>query len=202
VVFSFHDYCLAASVETAKSRVSYPVVCPLLNPLTWNNATATSTRMGAPQFLTEFGATDNPDELRSMTTLADQNLTGWTYWMYKSFNDPTTQSASTQSMFSNDSDLTTLKPGKADLLIRAYPQATAGIPGALSFDPVSGAFHYQYAPRPAAARTEIFVPSRHYPFGYTVHVTGAQVTSPAGALVLTLANLPGATSVTVDIARQ
>jgi endoglycosylceramidase len=103
-------------------------------------------------------------------------------------------------MFRDDKDLSTLKQGKADVLIRTYPQATAGTPLALSFDAATGRFSYSYAPSAAAkGPTEIFVPQRHYPNGYDVLVSGAKVISAPGSALLILENLPAAVEVSVEV---
>lgn len=56
-----------------------------------------------------------------------------------------------------------------------YPQATAGVPQKLRFDPVSGDFHYRYQPREADGPTEIFVSPLHYPNGYDITVEHGSV---------------------------
>src|SRR6185295_8296986 len=96
--------------------------------------------------------------------------------------DPTTESqeSGAQSLFADDTDLSSVKVDKLKMLERTYPQATAGIPVSLSFDPDTAAFDYKYTPRAAAGPTEIYVPvALHYPQGYKVAVTGARVTSAA-----------------------
>ena len=52
---------------------------------------------------------------------------------------------------------------------------------------------------PARARTEIATPSRLYPAGYRVSVSGATVVSAPGAPVLELVNKPGRASVEVTV---
>ena len=84
-------------------------------------------------------------------------------------------------------------------------RAVAGIPTSWSFQSAaaSQAFTFVYRADPRVrAPTEIFIPvTRHYPTGYTVHVSGpAVVTSAAGASILTLRNI-GAGVVTVQVAR-
>ena len=56
---------------------------------------------------------------------------GWTYWAYKRWDDPTTADTS-QGLFADDSDLSTVKTDKLRQLVRTYPQATAGIPTRIS----------------------------------------------------------------------
>ena len=95
-------------------------------------------------------------------------------------------------MFENDLDRPgSLKQAKADILIRTYPQAVAGVPKSFSFDPETKEFLLAFEADPSIdAPTEIFVPvDRHYGGSYTVQVEGpAMVTSAPNATLLTLAN--------------
>jgi endoglycosylceramidase len=102
-------------------------------------------------------------------------------------------------MFTNDADLSTLKQDKADVLIRPYPQAVAGIPLSLQFDPTSHVLHFSYTPRPSVGPTEIFAPARHYPNGYGVKVEGAHVVSRPNARILQLVANPGMTRADVEV---
>lgn len=106
-------------------------------------------------------------------------------------------------MFVKDDDLGSAKLDKLRLLERTYPQATAGVPISLVFDPVTADFEYRYTPRTASGPTEIHVPvALHYPAGYTVEVTGATVVSAANAGKLILRNSAGAGEVVVRVRRQ
>ncbi|MPY98031.1 MAG: hypothetical protein GEU97_08520 [Actinophytocola sp.] len=73
----------------------------------------------------------------------------------------------------------TVKPRKLRTLVRTYPQATAGIPTELSFDPDTGDFRYVYRPRALGVPSEIFVSPLHYPDGYAIDVDGGRVMGPA-----------------------
>ncbi|MFP5306397.1 MAG: endoglycoceramidase, partial [Gammaproteobacteria bacterium] len=153
---------------------------------------------------TEFGATDQIDVLRQVVEEADRSLIGWQYWHYKHWGDPTTESqeSGNQGLFEDDADLSTAKLDKLRVLVRTYPQATAGIPVELSFDDESGEFRYRYTPRTAGAPTEIYVPvALHYPDGYSVELSGATQASAANAPLLVLENLPDATEVSVTVSR-
>jgi Glycoside hydrolase family 5 C-terminal domain len=92
--------------------------------------------------MSEFGATDNLTALAIDTAVADRHFTGWMHWAYKTWRDPTTADQA-QGLFLDDADLASAKPAKLRTLVRTYPQATAGTPLALSFDPATGAFSYQ-----------------------------------------------------------
>ncbi|MGH8461940.1 MAG: cellulase family glycosylhydrolase [Stenotrophobium sp.] len=194
---SWHDYCSSTLTASYNLPVELPD-CTIIEPRTMGNAATQTAAMGAASLMTEFGASDDLTDIGRVAQLADQNLVGWTYWSYKTFGDPT-GSAQAESLFSNDSDLSTLKQAKAVLLIRPYAQAIAGAPTAMAFDTTSKIFTLSYTPRASTAPTQIFVPALQYPNGYTVNVSGGQVTSPAGASILTITNTSGAAQVSVEI---
>ncbi|HZP11746.1 MAG TPA: cellulase family glycosylhydrolase [Nevskiaceae bacterium] len=198
---SWHTYCTVAGFVHAYGFSDIPG-CVQQNALVADNADQAIARMGATTLITEFGASDDLADIADVTGNADAHLTGWMYWHYKEWADPTTESQTSggQGLFTDDADLSTVKVEKLKILERAYPQATAGTPESLTFDPSTAAFHYRYAPNTASAPTEIHVPTIHYPNGYTVTVTGATVTSAPGATTLTLQNQAGATEVDVTIA--
>lgn len=201
--FSWHKYCLPAALLHAQDVTDVPG-CETYHQLVSDNAEATVERLRAASLITEFGASDDLADLEQVTRQADAALTGWQYWHYKEWQDPTTESGESggQGLFRDDSDLSSIKTEKLKILERTYPQATAGIPLELNFDPATGDFSYRYRPRAAGAPTEIHVPvALHYPAGYTVEVSGARVASAPGATRLRLRNEPGATEVHVRIRR-
>lgn len=191
---SWHAYC-SAELLASTGLPDFPD-CPIIEPRTFGNAAAQIKQLGAVSLLTEFGASDDQEDIGRVTSLADQNLTSWVYWAYKNFGDPT--GSASQGLFSNDGDLSTLKP-KAALLIRPYPQAVAGTPQAMSFDTTNKAFSLSYAPNASTAPTLIFVPALQYPKGYQVSVKGGTVLSAAGATLLQIASSAGATQVQVEV---
>jgi endoglycosylceramidase len=207
--YSFHNYCpLNALFQAAQLGLivgTLPVdTCESFENNTMDQARASAERMGAVEMLTEFGASDDLALIARVTAQADARLIGWQYWHYKNWSDPTTQSQESgeQGMFADDADLGSVKVDKLKLLERTYPQATAGIPVELSFNPDTAEFSYRYTPRSAGGPTEIYVPvGTHYPQGYTVQVSGATVQSAANATRLVLANNPGASEVTVTVTR-
>lgn len=191
LVLNFHDYCFTQQQGPN---------CPLEETQAFANkarerAAAASAQQpqGPGWFLSEFGAEDDATDLTRMTQLADQNLVGWTYWQWRQYSDPT--GAWNEALVNPDGSL---KP-KASILSRAYAQAVAGTPTAMSFDPTSGDFQLAFTPDPGiAAPTAVFMPLRlHYPNGYCATAAGARITSPPNAQLLTLVALPGATQVTV-----
>lgn len=194
---SWHDYCSATLTASSGLPVDLPD-CGIIEPRTMNNADAQVEQLGAVSLLTEFGASDDLTDIARVADLADQHRVGWIYWAYKSFGDPT-GSGQAESLFADDADLSTLKPGKADILIRPYAQAIAGTPTAMRFDPATKVFALDYTPNGATAPTVIFLPARHYPNGYSTSVAGGQVVSPAGSAQLEIVNDPGASSVQIQV---
>ncbi|HUP92888.1 MAG TPA: cellulase family glycosylhydrolase [Solimonas sp.] len=201
---SWHKYCLPAALLHAQGFEDVPA-CDVYHQLVSDNAEEAIGRMQATTLVTEFGASDDLADLVQVTQQTDAQLTGWQYWHYKEWRDPTTESGGSggQGLFADDADLSTVKVEKLKVLSRTYPQATAGIPLELSFDPDSAEFHYRYQPRAAQGPTEIFVPAAlHYPQGYTVEVTGACLVPTGDPRRVLLQNEAGATEVVVTIRRR
>jgi len=202
---AFHHYCLLGGGFVQAIPPSQDPFCSQVQkPLVMRWQRQAADRNGAAMFLTEFGATDDLNELARMTALADENMVSWHYWHYGEWSDPTTSGIGVQGLFTNDFDRPgSLKQAKADVLIRTYPQAVAGTPVSYSFDPVTGRFALTFAADPAiGAPTEIFVPvARHYGGRYRARVTGpASVTSGPDAPLLTLVNT-GRGRVTVTVTK-
>ena len=199
--FAFHDYCATESEGLGNTA------CPLLDGLTVNSAQSHAARHHLPYLMTEFGATSDGAYLTQMVNLADRNGLGWLEWAYTG-NDITSSSPNGQALV--------LDPGlpptgsnvlidKLKVLAQPYPQAVAGTPGAWSFS--NGVFTLTYSTArlaglgrfAAGAQTVVSTPAIEFPSGYTVQVSGAAVISAPNAPVLRLAQLPGATTVTVTV---
>ena len=72
------------------------------------------------------------------------------------------------------------------MLVHPYPQAVAGTPRSVSWDPAGRVLRFTYTARPATGATDVFVPARSYPDGYVVTATGGRVRrggDPAHVLV-------------------
>ena len=150
---------------------------------------------GPAWFMTEFGAANDVSDDANYGELADSMFLSWMYWAAKQFHDPT--GGAEEGLL----DANGVPQPMATVLSRTYPLATAGTPTAQSFDPDSAAFSFSYTPDTTVTTpTQIFIPvAQHYPKGYQVSVSGATVTSAAGAPVLTLQNEAGATKVDVSV---
>lgn len=145
----------------------------------------TSIQPGGPAwFVSEFGATSNSTLLAAVTAATDRNLVGWTYWAWKYYSDPTGSSA--EGLVLPDGKLR----ATASVLSRTYPEAIAGRPTSMSFNPTSGAFELDYvADHAVSAPTVIFVPVQiHYPSGYCAKVSGGSIISRPGREVLLVRN--------------
>jgi endoglycosylceramidase len=159
-------------------------------------ATMQTAQPGGPAwFMSEFGAENDPDDLANYGSLADSMLLSWMYWSAKQFHDPTGQLG--EGLLDDNGQPLPI----AAVLTRSYALATAGTPTMQSFDPGSGDFSFSYTPDPAVtAPTQLFLPlAQYYPDGYQVVASGATVSSAPGAALLTLQNLPGATTVQLSV---
>ncbi|MGA9858870.1 MAG: cellulase family glycosylhydrolase [Solirubrobacteraceae bacterium] len=146
------------------------------------------TRVASPGgpalILDEFGATGDAPSMAGTVDLAEPLNLSWVYWSAMQLNDPT-GGAATEGLI--DQSTRRPYPALARALAVPYPWATAGRPGAQSFDRRTGVFRYRYATDPAVrAPTEIELPRSVYRPGYTVRVAGAEVVSARGAHVLAL----------------
>ena len=120
---------------------------------------------------------------------------GWTYWSWKYYGDPTGSAA--EALVTANGQL---RP-TADALARTYPEAIAGRPISLSFDPTGGTFHLVYVPDHALhAPTVIFVPTQvHYPNGYCARASGGSVISRPGSELLEVTNATTGRLVSVSV---
>jgi endoglycosylceramidase len=152
VGLSWHNYACTPAFAGSGVIPGEPD-CVANEPRIFANADQQASDMGGtgvmtpdvmtPDVMTEFGSTNDLPDLARLTGLADGDLVGWMYWAYKAWNDPTGQPA-TEGMFARDDDLRTLITGKADVLIRPYPQAIAGAPLSLSWNASTKVMHLTY----------------------------------------------------------
>jgi hypothetical protein len=205
---SWHNYCLVGDVSGSGGGGGGG--CGTEEGLVFDNALKRSQATNDTQLLTEFGATDDLDTLRRITAASDQYMVGWQYWHYCPCNDPTTQGpGETQAIVKDPAkppEGDNLKTEKLGVLVRPYPQLVAGTPVSWKFDADKKAFDLEYSTARAGGGTfaghpitEVFVPKRQYPSGYSVKVQGAGVASGPTAQVLELQACPGARSVKLQV---
>jgi endoglycosylceramidase len=188
---SWHNYCPAVFLASAGLPVMDTQSCVAYTENRQATALAQADAMGAVPMMTEWGATDDTAALAIDATGADDHAMGWTYWAYKRWDDPTTADTA-QGLFREDADLGSVKQDKLAVLVRTYPQATAGTPGPFSYDPATGTFDYRYTPDPAVTvPTRIFVSPLSTPDGYDVAVTGGHVSARDGQYVDVVADGTG-----------
>jgi endoglycosylceramidase len=146
--------------------------------------TRTDQPGGPPWIMDEFGASNHAVRAARTVSLAGAINLSWTFWAAFELDDPTAGGA-----FEGLLDQRTRRPhaAMAKALVVPYAWATAGRPGAESFDPATVTFSYGYAvARGIRAPTEIELAPDTYPHGYAVRVAGARVVSRRGASLLEL----------------
>ncbi|HUZ08689.1 MAG TPA: cellulase family glycosylhydrolase [Acidimicrobiales bacterium] len=200
LVFNVHVYCGQRSGKTGNPTDI--AACAAQEARSLQRRSEDRTDLGSPAqpkgpawFVSEFGATSNAALLDRLTKDADKSLVGWAYWSWKYYQDPTGSAA--EALVTDGGQLRST----ARVLARTYPQAIAGQPTSLSFDPVTGAFHLAYVPdRSIRAPTVIFVPTQvHYPGGYCARASGGTVVSKSGSELLKVVNGPTGGTVSVGV---
>jgi endoglycosylceramidase len=93
------------------------------------------------------------------------------------------------------------RPALLDVIVRPFPTLVAGDPIAYAFVAATSRFTFTYAPDAAAtAPTEISIPARVYPNGYTIECAGCAHEVTGDTLVITRA--PPTTPATIVLAPQ
>jgi endoglycosylceramidase len=200
LVFNVHVYCSYRSGLTGNPTDTAACASQGMRTLTKRSASRSelasrSQPNGPAWFVSEFGATSNVTLLGRLTAQADRTLVGWTYWSWKYYGDPT--GSADEALVSPDGQLRST----ARVLARTYPEAVAGKPTSVWFDPTTGGFRLTYAPDHAVhAATVISVPTRiHYPSGYCARVSGGSIISGLDSQFLEVANAPTGRSVVVSV---
>jgi endoglycosylceramidase len=198
--WTFHDYC------PTLAELQQNLLCPQLDDQTVTAMMKYGTDHSVPTLMTEFGATQDQDNLAEMVGLADQHLLGWTEWAYTG-HDKTSTSPDGQALVLDPAKPPTgsnVERAKLKALAEVYPQVVAGTPTSYSY--ADRVFELRYGTVrvtggrfAAGSITEVAVPHIQYPHGYRVHATGARVVSSPGARTLRLASRAGAKTVTVTV---
>jgi endoglycosylceramidase len=179
---SFHSY--AASPEAEPAVVDFAV-----------NA---AERDGAPLIATEFGATTSAPTLQRLTKSFDDRLVPWMFWAYnESVIDDPSLPAGLDNLASR---------AAFEALVRPYPEALAGTPELLAYDPATRTFDLTWSTRSPSGRragwwlpSVLHLPKLAYPDGYSVEVDGARVISRPCSESLLLRAKPWAETVTVRV---
>lgn len=143
--------------------------------------------LGAGLWIGEYGGIDTDPGIADYMTAeydaAGQVAAGTMYWSY--------DRSDSYGMLAPDG---TEKMDLTNLLVRPFPERVAGTPTSYAFDAASATFTFVYAPdRGIAQPTQIAVPPRVYPDGYTVDCGGCASHQDSGELVIDKPP-PGATA--------
>ena len=187
VVFNFHVYCgdrspvtgnptdLLKCLQSEETAASEQEITRLSMSSAYQSA-------GPAGFMSEFGATTSVALAGFDVEWAGLDQLSWIYWAWKYYDDPTGSSA--EGLVQPDGAYSPV----VTVLSRTYPQAVAGDPNSVIFNPFTGAFNMVYAPTEAAhgVTTIAIAASEHYPNGWCSAVKGGRITSKPGATHLTV----------------
>ncbi len=186
------------STKDALSTHAY-ALSAAANASVMDRSVAAATRDHAALLMTEWGAVNDPATLVQFEDQFDARLVPWLFWSYNGL----VVSDSNKPLEAPNVNVTVL-----NALTRPYPTSINGTPTQLGYDTATATLNFAYSTtRPNGRRaalgpaTVVTVPARDYPNGYSVHATGASVTSRRCASTLTLRNQPGATTVSIRITR-
>jgi endoglycosylceramidase len=171
---------------------------------------AKAARDGSASLMTEWGATNNLDVLRSTVDRAAKFMVGQQWWAYCACGDPTTIDQTGQGLVEDPSKPPVgdnVRQQKTDILATPRPRAIAGTPKSYKFNRGKRVFKLDYSTTrptgvgafPARSQTIVSVPVSQYPGGYTVKVTGATVVSEANAPALVVSSKSGAAQISVTV---
>jgi endoglycosylceramidase len=187
VVFNFHTYCGDRSPVTGNPTdllkcLQSEETSASEQDITRLSMSSASQPSGPAIFMSEFGATTSIPLAGFDVEWAGLDQLGWIYWAWKYYDDPTGSSA--EGLVQPDGTYSPI----VTVLSRTYPQAVAGDPNSVIFNPFTGAFNMVYAPAPAArgVTTVAIAASQHYPDGWCSAVKGGRITSRPGAAHLTV----------------
>ncbi|HVV75524.1 MAG TPA: cellulase family glycosylhydrolase [Mycobacteriales bacterium] len=198
VALSWHDYaCTPAFVEGGV--VPGDLDCQINEPRVMDNAAAQIKAMGGGGIMSEFGAGDDLSDLARLTSLADGHLSGWMYWQYKHWADPT--GGGNEGLFADDSKLSSVKTAKLAVLVHPYPQAIAGTPTSMSWNATAKTLRFGYVPNRSTGLTDVFLPALTCHHGCTIKVKGGKVVRRT-KLHAYLRSRPGAKAVAVTVAAK
>jgi endoglycosylceramidase len=195
VALSWHDYaCTPAFVEGGV--LPGDIDCVVNEPRVMDNADAQIRKMGGGGIMSEFGAGDDLEDLARLTSYADDHLSGWMYWQYKHWADPT--GGTNEGLYRNDAKPSTVKRDKLAVLVHPYPMAVAGTPTSMSWTAARETLRFSYTPKRSTGLTDVFLPALSCGKGCETDVIGGKVVRRTARHVYIDARR-SATSVTVTV---
>jgi endoglycosylceramidase len=182
IVFNFHVYCGDRSPVTGNptdllSCLQSEETAASEQEITRLSMSSADQSAGPAGFMSEFGATTSVALAGFDVEWAGLDQLSWIYWAWKYYDDPTGSSA--EGLVEPDGSYSPV----VTVLSRTYPQAVAGDPNSVIFNPFTGAFNMVYSPTVAAhgATTIAIAAAQHYPNGWCAAVKGGRITSKPGA---------------------
>lgn len=193
--FDFHTYCLGDGAAAAAPPIpGNGPGCAIEEKMNLDDAAAYQRRNGVALIDSEWGATSDPQVVERQTAEFDDYMLGDVFWDYRNLV-PDVKAAPGGS--NEDAALMAA-------LERPYPQVVAGTPASWHWDASSKTFTLAYSTRLPSGRsgagltTEIYLPPRDFPGGYSVQVSGASMSSSSPS-ELRLRNARRASSVSVTV---
>jgi endoglycosylceramidase len=203
--FNWHYYCPVSEFVPDITGLLTNALCRADDATGFANVVTYTNQLGAPWIVSEFGASDADPEYAKEVDFFDSHFLTWMYWQYDGNLDPGDTPLEGLVNGSPGSEANANQQ-KLDALVVPYPQAIAGTPETYSYNRGTHTMTLTYSSAPVAgvrltpgALTQIFVPPRQYPSGYSVNVSGATVQSSLASAWLLLASLPGSHPVTVVV---
>jgi endoglycosylceramidase len=200
LVLNFHDYCSFRSGVTGNpynlsACLSQEDRTFLLRIAERDAVVSAAQPGGLALFMSEFGATQSAALIEGVTRAANQAVVGWMYWSWKYYDDPT--GSSSEALVGPDGRLR----ASAKAIDQTYPEAIAGSPGLIDFNPSNGSFYMKYTADPSVtAPTLVWVAKQYYyPQGYCAQVSGGHLVSAPDAQVLQVENPPTEAGVTITV---
>ncbi|MBV1686237.1 cellulase family glycosylhydrolase [Novosphingobium sp. G106] len=173
---------------------------------TMSTASNYARRADVALVVTGYRLAKNEEQYAILTDLLGSRFIPWFFYTYKGMPDPGAENTSLLIDPSLPASDANVKSARFDSMVVPYPQLVAGTPKSWSFDRSTKVVRFGYSTKPvgkrrpcAGADTEIFVPARHYPQGYTAEVTGGKVVSSPTSAWLVIQQARGAREVGVTI---
>ena len=127
---SFHVYCLgggATAPADPTEAAQREARCDPLERLPFTSAEDQAKRTDSTLLLSEFGATDDLDQIRRVVRNAEETMMSWQYWHYCPCADPTTTgSGSTQALVLDPGEAAHGRQRGGQEARRAQPRLPAG----------------------------------------------------------------------------
>lgn len=173
---------------------------------TMSTASAYARKADVGLVITGYRLAKNEQQYAIFTDLLASQFLPWFFYTYKGMPDPGAENTSLLIDPSLPASETNVKSQRFDAMVVPYPQLIAGTPKSWSFDRITKVVRFGYSTKPVGRRrpcvgadTEIFVPARHYPQGYSAEVAGGTVVSSPTSAWVVVQQARGAREVSITI---